>query len=381
MSSKKIYIIAGEASGDAIGAKLIRSLKKKNKDIQIFGIGGTRMQAEGFQSLFPMSELSLMGFVEILPHLPNLISRINQTVDDIRKTNPDAVITIDSPGFCFKVVEKIQNEAMKLIHYVAPTVWAYKPERAAKVARLYDHQLLILPFEPPYFDAAGIANSFVGHPICEDFEQIPDREIFRKKYNIASDEKLLCIMPGSRITEINRLMPVFIGAISRIIVKMPDIKIVIPTLKHLRSQIEKSTEKFKNIIITDDINEKMEAFAASDAALVKSGSGALELAFAKVPMVVGYKINPISYWLIKRLVKVKFANIVNLILDREVIPELIQDNFTADKAAEKTLELLQNADQRINMINSYDEAIARLGANNKNKPSDKAASIILGLID
>src|SRR5579884_2215300 len=205
-----VYIIAGEHSGDLIGAHLMQSLREQStRHIQFYGVGGDRMAAEGIESLFPYYELSMMGFVEILPYVFNMAVRISQTVDDILAKKPNMIITIDSPGFCFRVVERLRKEnlAAHYIHYVAPTVWAYKPERAAKCAKLYDHMLVLLPFEPPYFEKVKLPCTWVGHPVIAE-TMAGNAQAFRKKYEIADSTTVFTLLPGSRKGEVERHMPI-----------------------------------------------------------------------------------------------------------------------------------------------------------------------------
>ena len=322
----KIYLIAGEASGDNIGAKLMKALKAQNHNIEFYGIGGEKMQEQKMNLLFPAQELSVMGFLEIIPHIFKFMKLIRKTIEDIIRIQPDLVITIDSPGFCFRVAKAIKSKIIgKLIHYVAPTVWAYKPERAKKIAQIYDHLLVILPFEPEYFLKEGLATSYVGHPAIEDLV-IQDKKLFREKYNIPKTNLLLCLAPGSRKQEIKRLLPVFLDGIAYLSKKIKQkITIAIPTRHYLKEIIKKEIiHQSSDIILVDD-KDKQALFSSSDLSLAKSGTITTELAFYQMPMVVGYKLNPISHWLLKRMIIAKYATIVNLLADKELVPELLQD--------------------------------------------------------
>ncbi len=323
----KIYLIAGEASGDNIGAKLMKALKIQNPNVEFYGIGGEKMQEQKMNLLFPAQELSVMGFLEIIPHIFKFIKLIKQTIEDIIRIQPDLVITIDSPGFCFRVAKAIKSKIIgKLIHYVAPTVWAYKPERAKKIAQIYDHLLVILPFEPEYFLKEGLPTSYVGHPAIEDLK-IQDTKLFREKYNIPETNLLLCLAPGSRKQEIKRLLPVFLDGVAYLSKKIKQkITIAIPTRNYLKKTIKEEVTRHRSldIILVDD-TDKQTLFSSSDLALAKSGTITTELAFYQMPMVVGYKLNPISHWLLKRMIIAKYATIVNLLADKELVPELLQD--------------------------------------------------------
>ena len=334
--TKKFFIIAGEASGDALGAKVIREIKKNltliNKDFKFIGVGGKSMQEEGLFSIFDMSELSIMGFIEVIPHLKNLLKRINQTAAEIIKQEPDVIITIDSPDFNFRVLKKIQDyKFSKKIHIIAPSVWAYRQNRAKKIAKLYDLLLAILPFEPPYFTRYGLKTVFIGHPIIEDAPNFSEKDIisknFRNKYGFYQNDKIIYITPGSRISEIKRIYPEFINAINIIKSKIENISVIIASLDKTRKIVEDLSKdhEVKYIIINNV--EKHQALMSSDFALAKSGTNTIEASLYRLPMIVAYKINFLTYNIVKFMIKVKFANLINIIMQRQIIPELIQQKL------------------------------------------------------
>ncbi|KKB96744.1 Lipid-A-disaccharide synthase [Candidatus Arcanobacter lacustris] len=373
---KKIFLIAGEASGDVLGAKLMIAMKEQEENILFYGIGGPKMAQEGLSSLFDMNELSIMGFFEIITKLLHINSRINYTVSQIKKILPDIVITIDSPGFCFRVAAKIKHLNLRLIHYVAPSVWAYKPERAKKIASIYDHLLTLLPFEPKYFTDEGLNATFVGHPIIED--KLGNGAIFRLKHKIDPNDKLLCIMPGSRIQELEKLLPIFVETTRILMRKVSNLNLVVISLPHLAPMVQKAFgENNIKIIITTSDQSKIDALAASNAALVKSGTSSLEVAFAKVPMIVAYKINELSAWFVKRILKISYVSLVNIIMDKKIIPELLQEDCNAENLAKELEELLNNADSRNSQISNFASVFKQL-KNGKSSPSTQAAKIILG---
>jgi len=368
----KIYIIAGEASGDNIGAKLMNKMKEQNPNIEFYGIGGEKMQAEGINLLFSSKEISVMGFLEIIPSIPGLLNKINLTAKHIYSLQPDAVITIDSPGFSFRVAKKIKPKISgKLIHYVAPTVWAYKPGRAKKIAQIYDHLLVILPFEPPYFLKEGLETSFVGHPAIENLQTYP-REKFRSKYNIAAEETLVCVTPGSRKQEIQTLLPIFLDAIKILQTKINNkIRIAIPT------QFYQEVSQYDNskIIIIDD-SEKEQLFSSADLALTKSGTITSELAFYQLPMVIAHKVNKFSAWLLRKMLKVKYVTIINIIAGKKLIPELLQEQCTPEKIAE---ELYLKITKKDAFSQELHEVLEKLKVGSK-PPSKIAATKILALL-
>ncbi|MCW9032634.1 MAG: lipid-A-disaccharide synthase [Rhodospirillales bacterium] len=374
-----LYIIAGEPSGDVLGARLMQALKQEHQgQINFFGIGGPRMSEQGLKSLFPMSELSIMGLTEIIPHIPKLLGRITETVEDIQAKNPSALITIDSPAFSLRVSKKLKGKGIPLIHYVAPSVWAWKPGRAKKVARYLDHLLALLPFEPPYFEVEGLSTSFVGHSILESGADQGSKNSFRAKHSIPLNAPLLCLLPGSRSGEIKRLLPVFEEALALIHKELPDLHLVLPTIERQANKLREATENWTETIhIIEGIEEKYDAFAASDVALAASGTVALELAMASTPMVITYKVNPITHFIVRKMVKTKFGNLTNILLQREVIPELIQGDCTASNVASRVKALFQDKISRQRQIDGFKESLSMLGLNENEVPSVRAAKSVL----
>lgn len=377
-----IYLIAGEASGDLLGGKLMAALKRQHSKLTFSGVGGPKMAAQGLDPLFDFRELSLMGFAEVLPHIRRLKQRMQQVHDDILDRQPDIILTIDSPGFNFRLVKKLreheQGKNFKFIHYVAPTVWAYKPERAKKIAPLYDKLLVLLPFEPPYFEREGLATSFVGHPVLEDDYTKADAQAFREKHGILPNAPVLLLLPGSRPTEIRRHLNIFLQTLEQLTARFGNLTEVLIVPKNMEHEIEDHLVDWpgRPIIVTEEA-EKHDAFAAATVALVKSGTVSLELACARVPMVVTYRVSAISAWLLRRMIKVKFVSLVNILLNREVIPEMLQENCTPDKLAHEVAGLLINKELRDKQVLEASHALAQLIPANNERPSDLAASEVL----
>lgn len=381
MTPLSIYLVAGEASGDLLGAHVMRALKSKSEcPITFHGIGGDKMAAEGLKSLFPFHELSMMGFVEILPYIFNLTARMQQTVDDILAKRPDIIVTIDSPGFNFRVVKKLRQEHCRatLVHYVAPSVWAYKPERAKKCAALYEHLLCLLPFEPPYFEKEGLRCTWVGHPVVAETTSGNGKD-FRRKYEVADDATLVAMLPGSRRGEIKRHLPVFARAVTLLAAQYPNLVLAVAVPKNILPFVAPYFEGCPfRAIITASEQEKKDAIAAANVAIVKSGTVVLEVAMAHAPMVVAYRVNPLSAWLMKRLVLTKFANLVNIIAGEEIIPELLQERCTPENIAGEISALLSDADKRATQQQKSADALKQLIPEN-GRPSDLAAGAILAL--
>jgi len=384
MTKLKILFIAGEASGDILGGKLIAALKNQtDAKLELMGIGGTNMEKHGLHSLFSISELSLMGFTEIVPHIPRLLKRINQTAKFIIDQKPDIVITIDSPDFCFRVMKKVNqseiSEKIKKIHFIAPTVWAYRPGRTKKIAKLYDLLLVILPFEPPYFEKYGLKTVFIGHPIIEKNPDAVPTD-FRIKYGISKNEILICLTPGSRIGEIKRILPEMTSAINILSEKYSGITAVILATDKTYDLIRNHLGEFKTKVILTTEQDKVSAFNSANLALAKSGTNTLEISLHRLPMIVTYKTGFLTYLIIRILVKVKFANLINIISNREIIPEMLQFNCQKNKLAAKLEELILNPDLCKKQIEESKMALKMLGIDAKETPSNKAAKAVLNLI-
>jgi lipid-A-disaccharide synthase len=376
--TKRIFIIAGEASGDFLGAQLLQSLQKNNYPLEIYGIGGQQMSSAGLQSLFSMNELSVMGFSEIVPSLVKILKRIKQTKDVIKELKPDLLITIDSPGFCFKIAKFAKKIGIPVLHYVAPSVWAWRPGRAEKLSKKIkiDHLLCLLPFEPPYFTIHGLPATFVGHPITE--VKLPDDSNFRKNLNIAKESTLICLLPGSRKNEVKQHLEIFLNTVAKLHLNRR-IEVVIPTLPHLVPYI---APLLKNTAIpvklVTSIEEKWQAFMQSSVALAASGTVSIELAYVGVPQVVAYKVSKITYWLAKLLVKVKYASLVNILNQRMVVPEHLQNQCTPENLAIQLENILSDSSCQRQQRKDSLSAINQLKADRNS--NDIAADVVKALL-
>lgn len=379
---KTIFLIAGEASGDALGAKLMAALKTESAEpVTFLGVGGDRMKAEGLTSIFPMEELSLLGFVEIIPHIPKLLGRIEQVAEEIKRAKPDIVVTIDAPAFNHRVAKKLQGSGIKLVHYVAPTVWAYKPHRAEKIAKLYSHLLVILPFEPPYFIKEGLPTTFIGHPIIEEHLEGGDGNAARKKHGIPANVPVLGVMPGSRSGELKRLMPVYAQTIRALKKDMPYLQVIVFATPRFAERLAEATSAWPvPVTITSDRAERRNALAACNVALAKSGTGTLEFALARIPMVVAYKVHPLSAWMLRRMLQVSHVNLVNLVLGKSAIPELLQEDCTPEKLRTELLKLFRNDEERMAQAFAHHAAMQKLQAEPGISASQKAAKTLLKLM-
>jgi lipid-A-disaccharide synthase len=372
------FLIAGEASGDLLGARLMQGLKKKTDgQVRFAGIGGPRMRAEGIDLLFPQEELAHMGFFELLRHIPRILGRIKQTVAAVKRMRPVALVTIDSPDFSFRVARALKGQGIPLIHYVAPSVWAWRPGRAKKVAQFLDHLLALLPFEPPYFTKEGLACTFVGHSIVESGAGAGSGARFRAKYNIPENAELLTVLPGSRIGIIGRLLPIFGETVARLKTRHPHLQVIIPSISSLVPFIKEQTAGWDvPVTVIESDADKYDAFAASRAALACSGTVAVELALARLPTVVAYKVSWLSGCIARAFLKVKYASLVNLMHDKMLVPECLQNNCTPEKLTEALCELLDNEVARKKQIEGLSDVAGWLGQGHF-VPSERAAEVVL----
>ena len=375
----KVYVIAGEESGEQLGGRLMASLHKQSPlPVQFYGVGGATMQENGLKSLFDMTQLSVMGLLEILPKLKSLFKLRDRVVADIKSVNPDVVITIDSPGFAHKVAEKIRPfckaNAIPHMHYVCPTVWAWKPKRIHKCKKHFDALLALLPFEPKYFEPVDLPCHYVGHSVVESQAGRGSGMRFKAKHKIPYNHDVIAVLPGSRRGEVTRILPVFKQAMERFAEKHPNIHAVIPTLPHLYDDMVKFTQKWKvpvTIVLGD---EKYDVFAASKFAIAASGTVSLELALSKCPAVIAYKMSPITMMMVRRMLLVKYASILNIMADKEIVPELIQTQCTVNNLVPHMEDLYKEGRKQIRDLEPY---VRQLGGDKAGTPSDNAAEVIL----
>lgn len=379
-----IYLLAGEPSGDNLGGRIMHALKQRSAvPLQFAGVGGDRMIAEGLRGLVPIGELSVMGLVEIVPHIPRLFRIAQRLAADICARRPAIVLTIDSPAFNFGVVKRAQGAreaGTKLVHLNAPKVWAYRPGRVHRVARLYDHLLCLLPFEPPYFHRVGMSASFIGHPVIESGADRGDAARFCARHGLAVDTPLLCVLPGSRGNEIAHMIPIFGATVARVAAQAPGLRIVVPTVAAMQARVREGVAAWRPapIVIVDEA-EKFDAFAASTAALAASGTVSLELNLARVPTVIAYHLAEISARIVRALARVRHVTIANLVLgDRNVVPEFLQWTCTPELLAPAVLKLLTDPAARESQVRQTSEATRMLGLGGP-PPSLRAADILLAI--
>ncbi|MBB5690963.1 lipid-A-disaccharide synthase [Roseomonas alkaliterrae] len=376
-----VYVVAGEASGDVLGARLVAALRRRRPDLEFRGIGGPRMAEQGVTSLFDYRELALMGLLEVLPRIFRLKRLLADAAADVARQRPAVLVTIDSPGFTLRLAELVRPFGQRIVHYVAPQVWAWRPGRVVKLRRKVDRILCLLPFEPVFFEQAGIPVTFVGHPVLESGADRGDAARFRAGHGLGEAERPVIVMPGSRRMEASRLLPVFGEALRIAGERLPGLRPVVPVAPIVAEAVRGAAPGWPAApILVEGNDAKHDAFAAvaqsGGAGLIKSGTSSLEMAVAGIPHVVAYKVNALTAAIVRRLVKVPHASLVNLLAEREVVPERLQENCTPEALAEALLRPMLDpavaAAQRAGMA----ESLAKLRAP-EGLPSEAAAEAVL----
>ncbi len=372
-----VFVIAGEPSGDVIGGRLMAALNAAAKEgIQYSGVGGPQMSAQGLDSLFDYRQLAIMGLLEVLPKAPQLLRRIRDVAKAVEQLRPDVIVSIDSPSFAFAVLRRLTKRTQPRIHYVAPQVWAWRPKRVYKLKKHVDHILALFPFEPAFFEAANMPCSFVSHPVLEAVASPEEARAFRARHGIAGDALVLCALPGSRRTEVRKLIPVIVESIQRLASRHANLHVVIPTVSTVVDDVRAIASAGLPTTIVDNAADKSAAMAAADVAISASGTATLELACAGVPGVVIYKVARATGWLGQWLVNVKYASIVNILAGREVLPEFLQWHCQPKNIVAAIDALIENDERRQEVI-AAEAAVVRQLAVDGETPSERAASEVL----
>ena len=388
----RLFLVAGEPSGDRLGAALMAGLKTLvTEEIQFHGIGGPLMQAEGLVPLFPMEELSVIGLTEIIANYRRLARRVTDTADAVVREKPDALITIDIPEFSLRVAAQVKARATHLptVHYVAPTVWAWRPKRARKMARSIDHVLALLPFEPPYMQAEGMSCDFVGHPVVTE-PQATEAEIaaFRAKYGVPEGETAILVLPGSRRSEIERLAPTFGEALRPVLARHPAAHVILPAAPAVAGMIGDRINGWPgrpHVLDPRGMNaaafaaEKRAAFALADVALAASGTVSLELAASETPMVIAYDMSWLSRKVVLSMLQVDTVTLVNMVADSRTVPEFIGDKCRPGPIGAALNTLLDNEAARLAQLDAMALTMMRLGKGGE-PPGLRAARSVLAVI-
>ena len=382
----KLFLLAGEASGDRLGVELMRGLRQLKPDVRFRGIAGPEMQSEGLDSLFDMAELSVMGLAEVLPKYLALKRRLDQTVAEVLAWKPDILVTIDSPDFCLRVARAVRaaDPSIRTCHYVAPSVWAWRPGRAKKMAGYIDHVLALLPFEPPYMQAEGMACDFVGHPVAAQ-AAVTSKQIaqFQADFGLDPARRSLVVLPGSRASEIKRLLPIFCKVVAQ--PYFAEFQLIFPTLPHLEPLLRAEIDALAQdtVLVTgagltaaDAAEQRLVAYGAATAALAASGTVSLELAAAGTPMVIAYDMGFISRLVIGAMLKIDTVTLVNLVSETRVVPEFIGKNCNAERIAPALQQILDAPDAQAQAIKT---TMTRLGRGDPELPYRAARAVLRDL--
>ena len=371
---KKIFILTGEPSGDKLASTVIAKLRQSHSDIEYLSVGGTHLNSLGIKSIYDLKEITYIGFTSIILNLFKIRNKINETVKKIIEFSPDILFSVDSPDFTLRVAEKVKsiNPNIKTIHYVAPQVWVWREGRVKKFKKFLDHILLLFDFEKKYFDKENIPNTFVGHPLLEQETKIK----IDLSNIISSNKKIISLFCGSRSSEVSLLLPILIDFINMMNKKYNDFSFVFHTTDENKNLISEkiNNTNLQNIEVISDENIKKQILNNSIFAVSKSGTVSLEICNAKIPSIIIYKMNFLNFLIVKMLVKIKFANIINIINNKEIIPELIQKECNAKEIYNSVVYFLKNPELMKKQINDCEETLTKIRS--KTSSSDQASSIL-----
>ncbi len=386
----KILIIAGEASGDRLGAKLMQQLHTIYTDEKVIfaGIGGQNMTNQGLHSILPLEDLAVMGYWEVITSIPRVLRALNLAKHAALQFQPDAIVTIDAPGFNFRLVKHLQqawhgeNSMPKFVHYVSPSIWAYRYKRIFTVQKLFNHILLLLPFEKKYYDAINFPSTYVGHPVVEDVLPTTSFEAIRQAYNISPTKDIVIVMPGSRRGELQKHLPILKQTMQRLRQEFPQITFFIPMVSAHVARVRSYFADLPEVMITDNAKMQAEISSIAKVALVKSGTSSVEMMHKRIPMVVGYKVSCITAWLLRHVLKLKipYVSLCNLITNAPIIPEFLQEDFTADNLAPAVAHLLIDNTARQQQLDAFTHVLQQLGRDDNESPSHKAAAAVKAVI-
>ncbi|HBO0210734.1 lipid-A-disaccharide synthase [Pseudomonas aeruginosa] len=371
----RVALVAGEASGDILGSGLMQALRARHPDIEFIGVGGPRMEAEGLSSYFPMERLSVMGLVEVLGRLPELLRRRKRLIRTLIEARPDVMIGIDAPDFTLGVEHKLRQAGLRTVHYVSPSVWAWRQKRVLKIREACDLMLALFPFEARFYEEHGVPVRFVGHPLANTIPLQADRAAARARLGLPADGQVVALMPGSRGGEVGKLGALFLDTAQRLLVERPGLRFVLPCASAARrEQIEQMLQGREPLPLTLLDGASHEALAACDAVLIASGTATLEALLYKRPMVVAYRVAGLTYWILKRLVKSPYISLPNLLAGRLLVPELIQDAATPQALAATLSPLLDDGSQQVEFFDAIHRAL-------RQDASAQAAEAVLQLVE
>ncbi|MGY5796346.1 lipid-A-disaccharide synthase [Rheinheimera faecalis] len=375
----KIALVAGEHSGDILGADLIRALKLLYPQAQFYGIGGERMKAEGFSALFDMEELAVMGIVEVLGRLPRLLQVRKELLANLTATKPDVFIGIDAPDFNIPVELKLKAAGIKTVHYVSPSVWAWRQKRIFKIAKATHMVLALLPFEKAFYDKFDVPCSFVGHTLADQMPLQPDKAAAKTELGLKAEAPVLAIMPGSRTNEIKLLAADYLLAASELKRQQPDLQLICNMVTEQKAELFRQIKQqvAPDLVVQLEIGKARTTLTAADAVFIASGTATLEAMLAKTAMVVGYKMNWLTHQIAKRLVKLKFFSLPNLLADKALVTELLQEQVTVENLVKAMAPLLQDQKAQQACVGSFTELHQLIRCN----ASEQAAAAIAKVMD
>jgi len=350
----RVAIIAGEASGDILGAGIIEALKTRYSDIEFYGIGGELMMAQGFESKVPMEQLSVMGLIEVLSRLPSLLKLRKDLIADFVRTPPDIFIGIDAPDFNLNIELALKKKGILTAHYVSPSVWAWKQKRVFKIKEAVDLLLCLFPFEAKHYQQTKQRLVYVGHPLAKIIAHSYDQELAKTAFGFEKDEKLVALMPGSRGSETKYLLPVFLESAQLLSIKHPQLKFILPAANQYRyNEIDNLLQEYPNLPVKLVLKQSRDAMSACDAVLIASGTATLEATLLRKPMVVAYKMSSITYAIYSRMIKSKYISLPNLLADAAIVPEMLQKNANPEALSEQMEKALFDDKQRIKQQQAF----------------------------
>jgi len=384
MKNLNIMLVCGEPSGDALGAQLMAGLKALAGDrIHFSGVGGLAMAREGLASLYSLDATAVMGLREVVPAIPKILKRVREAVDFAIETKPDVVVVIDSPDFTHRVAQgiKARDSSIRTVDYVAPQVWASRAYRARKMAHYFDLVLALFPFEVPFFEKYGLKAAFVGHPVIERAAHVGGGDALRTRLGICAEAPLLALCPGSRTNEIRFILPLFHETVTLLAAGIPGLVTVLPTVPHVAAKVRAATASWPTPLhVVEGEADKYAAFDAADVALAASGTVTAEIALSHTPMVVGYRVGGLTFFLSKFLMTVTHITLINILLGREAVPEFLQAKATPENLAGAVERLFRDAGARAAQVDAMKD-FGRLLGEGDETPSLRAARVLLEFVE
>ncbi len=375
--NEKIMIIAGEASGDARAAGLVRAVKRQRPDLRFFGIGGDQLRAEGVETLVDSRVMAVVGLFEVLAHFPTIYGALQLMRRKLREERPDLLILVDYPDFNLRLARTAKELGIKVLYYISPQIWAWRQERVHRIRELVDHMAVVFPFEEPFYRNAHVPVTFVGHPLVEEVGSPFDRSAACREFGLDSTRKVLGLFPGSRRSEIKRLLPVLLDSAEQLHARHPDLQFILPRASTLQEADFAPHFASRHLPVTVVPGRAYDVMAACDAIVSASGTATLEIALMRIPLAVIYRIAPLSYQIMKRMVKVDHIALCNIVAGARIAPELIQHDATADRIAAEAASLVYDEARNAQMREELKSVREKLGAAGG---ADNVARVVLDLL-